>query len=295
MGELTTKEVLEAAGARGAPMSQKLLTDLARRGLVGPPARRQRRVGGPGSESWWPDGTLERLQQINELRGEGLSYDDIGARLGSETPPKVRRLSATLWLPTDRAEALAAVCKKTRTPVLTLLQQGARLYHEAPLPVQEALRTVEEFQHAVADPDTPTDSTFNVWASILTAYHEVLSQLQVGQLPMPRDPLLDGYLLWRVLNDGWLTPKALRALRIAQEPVEQDGEVVGTLTVFSGRLKLLRPLPSIAGDSDRCWALAKELGAVLVTADGRDFSAAGAAKSLAAVGDWLRERNENGR
>lgn len=295
MGELTTKEVLEAAGARGKPMSQKHLTDLARRGLVGPPARRQRRVGGPGSESWWPEGTVERLTQIAALRDEGLSYDDIGARLGTETPAKVRRLSATLWLPTDRAEALAAIGKRTRTPVLTLLQQGARLYHEAPLPIQEALRTVEEFQHAVAGPDIPTDSTFNVWASIITAYHEVLSQLQVGQLPVPRDPLLDGYLLWRVINDDWLTPKALRTLRIAQEPVEQDGEVVATLTVFSGRLKLLRPLPSITGDPDRCRALAKALGAVLVTADGRDYSAANAAKSLAAVGDWLRERTEDGK
>lgn len=293
MGELTTKEVLEAAGAPGKPMSQKLLTDLVRRGLVGSSTRRQRRVGGPGSESWWPEGTIERLQQITAMRDEGLSYDDIGARLGTGTPPKVRRLSATLWLPTDRAEALAAVSKRARTPVLTLLQQGARLYHEAPQPVQESLRTVEEFQHAVADPDTPTDITFNVWASIITAYHEVLSQLQVGQLPVPRDPVLDGYLVWRVINDDWLARQALRTLRIAQEPVEQGGEVVGTLTVFSGRLKLLRPLPSIAGDPDRCRALAKEHGAVLVTGEGHDFNHAGAAQALARVGDWLREETKD--
>ncbi|MNL56310.1 hypothetical protein D3C87_1797960 [compost metagenome] len=64
---------------------------------------------------------------------------------------------------------------------------------------------------------------------------------------------------------------------------------MGTLTVFSGRLKLLRPAQSIAGDQDRCRALAKEHGAVLVTGEGHDSNHAGAAQALARVGDWLRE------
>lgn len=295
MNEVTTKELLATMSARGVPHTQKLLADLARRGLVEPPVRRRRREGGHGTESYWQVAVIDRLAKVAALREEGLSYATIMDRLGVERS-KARRLSITAWMATSKADRLESVSKSARTPVVVLLQQGARLYHEAPPPVREFFDDVHRFEGAVADGNVPSpDGTFTMWADVAVRYHEMLADLLAGRASVLADAATDGYLFWRIIQDSRLPEHLRLALQVAQEDVVKDGEVVGHLTTFAGRLRLLRPLGRMAGDLGASEALARELGAVLVTADGRDYSATNAAKSLAAVGDWLRERTEDGK
>lgn len=295
MDELTTRELLAEMSARGIPHSQKLLVDLARRGIVEQPVRRRRREGGHGTESYWPVAVIDRLATVAALREEGLSYTTIMDRLGVESP-KARRLSITAWMATSKADRLEAVSKRTRTPVVVLLQQGARLYHEAAPPVREFLDDVHRFEGAVADGNAPsTDGTFTMWADVAVRYHEMLADLLAGREAVLADAATDGYLFWHIIQDGRLPEHLQLALQVAHEDVLKNGELVGHLTTFAGRLRLLRPLGRMVGDLTASEALARELGAVLVAADGRDYSAANAAKSLAAVGDWLRERTTHGK
>lgn len=292
MEELTTKELLGEMSARGFTCSQKLLVDLVRRGLIGPSVRRPRREGGHGTESYWNAGTVERLAQIAALRREGIGYDDIMDRLGVERP-RVRRLSMTAWIAASKVENLEAVSKATHTPMVVLFQQGARLYHEAPVPVREFFDLVQGFRGATGDATVPsTDATFTLWGDVAVHYYQMLEDLLAGRALTLGDAAADGYLFWRMVHDPHLPDGLLQSLHVAQEDVVRDGEVVATLTEFSGRLRLLRPLENIADDLERCRALAKELGALLVTGEGHDFNHSGAAQALARVGDWLRENKE---
>lgn len=146
--EVTTRELLEQLSYRGFAISQKLLADLSRRGLISRPVRRRCRKGGAGSENYWPEDTLTRLDSILTLRKAGKGYPDIE----SLVPSKASRVSLTIWLPGPLKEELETLSRATKKPVTGLLQHGAHL--------------------SQYDPKKTSDETFTQWAEAILAHYK---------------------------------------------------------------------------------------------------------------------------
>lgn len=294
MTELTTNDLRSALEQSGVPVSQQLLIDWTRRGLLTSPSRRRRREGGPGSEAYWEASTLDRVIRISKFKAEGLSYEDIRPLLPPIQTESAVRFSTTVWLMPEVARRLDEAARSAGLSKTELMRLGAELFYLAPADVRESHSNAWELIQLM-DSSKATEGSnleFSRWIDLAARFIEHHLALKTGRLPCSGDSTLDAYILWRLIHDGRLSADELQALRITREPVERDGEVVGTLTVFSGHLKLLRPAQCFAGDVDRCRALAKELGAVLITGEGHDFNHAGAAQALARVGDWLRDNAE---
>lgn len=293
MSDMTTAEVLAQLAAAGRPISSKLLSDYAKRGLIAGPRRRRRRAGGPGSESYWHGATAQRVAEIVALREEGIGYDAIASRLlpDGQARQRNRRMSLSVWLPSDMTEMVEEAARESGMPFVGIVQLGARLYHEAPH--RDALPGADILWNTRGPRDaSETELTFAKWAWMAWKYLEVSQGLQAGRLPA--SDLDDAYLLWRVLQDGRIAVAMLDRLGVRQEEVEREGEVVGQLTTFGSRVRLFRPVESINHDLERCRALAQELEAALVTREGHDFNHHGGAQALGLVADWIREEGRHG-
>ena len=287
---LATEEVLSMLVERGTPVSQKLLADYVRRGLLSPPVRARLRGGGRGSGSYWDDQTVEQVLAVRELRAEGLSFDEIRERLVGHPGTAKKRLGLTIWMPEVVAKRLEDVAKVSGEPIVRLMQLGARLYCEAPAeykgldqdPLQLNLLTLPTL------PDS--EWTFLIWARVATLYWEAVFLMRDGILPHANQR----YLLWRIIQDGMLTAAMLADFGIRQEEIKWGERVVAELTILSDKVRLLKPIGRTGQLPRVRRRLMRDHNAVLVTAEGHDFNHAGAAHALAQVGNWLSEEAAHG-
>ncbi|MBM4124905.1 MAG: hypothetical protein FJ246_08160 [Nitrospira sp.] len=294
MDTLTTREIVEALKSDGTPVSAKLLADYVRRGLLDPPIRMGKVDGGRGSESHWQASTLGSLKEILRLRAEGMPYRDIGDRVATrgQARKRARRLTLTVWLPEHVAAKLEDASQTAGVPVISLLQLGARLYHEAPH--RDTIQDSLQLSLMAADlTDLPaSEMTSLLWAEMAADYVRVSDALAHGKLPSPQ--IHDAYLIWRSIQDGRHSARVLMAVGIGHSDIERDGVIVGSLTTFGDRVRVFRPAESLLSDPDRCHALAADLGAVLISAEGHDFNRHGAAQALGQIADWIGKGKQHG-
>ena len=211
---MTTRELLETLTQEGYPLSQQSLSDLSKRGLIETPVRGRVKEGGRGSQGYWSPSTLKRLLEIARQRKAGRSYEEIEKELGKVTRPNATRLNLSIWLAPELAERLKRVSKTTGRPLVSLLQEGSRLYAEAPQTVKAVLERSSELVSLLDETNPAVQGTmaiFGYWAELAAAYHETVEAMKAkqsisqGSSETTRPGVVDRYLIKVAIKDGNLT------------------------------------------------------------------------------------------
>lgn len=295
---LTIEKMFERLEAMGHKMPESrsfrnYIHGLTRSGAISPPERGPLQDGRKGKTGYYDEKDFETISRLFAAKSEvsmvQSGYSELIDRAQEKVKGRLRRFAQVIWVRSDEADALESAADSLRISISAMFRLGARLYHEAPAAVRTEFSDALSYQEAIADDGAhQPNPQVTAWGRFATRYAKTVTALQDGCIPFNNPSLIDTYLFWHAIQNEFLTENILQALHIKKEDILRHGEVVGNLTTFSERVRLFRPTEGISQDENECTTLAKELGAVLVTGEGRDFNHATAAEALGRVGDWMR-------